>query len=61
MDGFQGELAKVGDSINQVQAKLNSMITQDDLNKAKHEQIAKLDELMRMFNNQMYAMNEQSL
>jgi hypothetical protein len=61
MDGFQGDLARVGDSINQVQAKLSSMITLDDLNKAKHEQIAKLDELMRMFNSQMYAMNEQSL
>jgi hypothetical protein len=44
-----------------VQNKLETMITQEDLNRAKHEQIAKMDELIRLFNAQTYAMNEQLL
>jgi len=61
LDGFQGELTKVGESMTQVQSKLDTMITQDDLNKAKNEQLAKMNELIQAINSQMYAMNEQSL
>lgn len=61
LDGFQGELAKVGETVKHVQNKLETMITQEDLNRAKHEQIAKMDELIRLFNAQTYAMNEQLL